>query len=150
MEKQRTYLCIDMKSFFASVECAERGLSPFETNLVVADESRGKGAITLAITPKMKALGVRNRCRLFEIPKNIDYIIALPHMSLYIKYCADIFDIYLDYFSPDDIHQYSIDEAFIDVTDYLVWNDDNKSALSVALQSLYHSNCAVSYIFQST
>lgn len=108
-----------MKSFFASVECAERGLSPFETNLVVADESRGKGAITLAITPKMKALGVRNRCRLFEIPKNIDYIIALPHMSLYIKYCADIFDIYLDYFSPDDIHQYSIDEAFIDVTDYL-------------------------------
>ena len=150
MEKRRTYLCIDMKSFFASVECAERGLSPFETNLVVADESRGKGAITLAITPKMKALGVRNRCRLFEIPKNIDYIIALPHMSLYIKYCADIFDIYLDYFSPDDIHQYSIDEAFIDVTDYLVWNDDNKSALSVALQSLYHSNCAVSYIFQST
>lgn len=119
MEKQRTYLCIDMKSFFASVECAERGLSPFETNLVVADESRGKGAITLAITPKMKALGVRNRCRLFEIPINIDYIIALPHMSLYIKYCADIFDIYLDYFSPDDIHQYSIDEAFIDVTDYL-------------------------------
>lgn len=119
MEKQRTYLCIDMKSFFASVECAERGLSPFETNLVVADESRGKGAITLAITPKMKALGVRNRCRLFEIPKNIDYIIALPHMSLYIKYCADIFDIYLDYFSPEDIHQYSIDEAFIDVTDYL-------------------------------
>lgn len=119
MEKQRTYLCIDMKSFFASVECAERGLSPFETNLVVADESRGKGAITLAITPKMKALGVKNRCRLFEIPKNIDYIIALPHMSLYIKYCADIFDIYLDYFSPDDIHQYSIDEAFIDVTDYL-------------------------------
>ena len=119
MEKRRTYLCIDMKSFFASVECAERGLSPFETNLVVADESRGKGAITLAITPKMKALGVRNRCRLFEIPKNIDYIIALPHMNLYIKYCADIFDIYLDCFSPDDIHQYSIDEAFIDVTDYL-------------------------------
>lgn len=119
MEKQRTYLCIDMKSFFASVECAERGLSPFETNLVVADESRGKGAITLAITPKMKALGVKNRCRLFEIPKNINYIIALPHMSLYIKYCADIFDIYLDYFSPDDIHQYSIDEAFIDITDYL-------------------------------
>lgn len=119
MEKQRTYLCIDMKSFFASVECAERSLSPFETNLVVADESRGKGAITLAITPKMKAQGVRNRCRLFEIPKDIDYIIALPRMSMYIKYCADIFDIYLDYFSADDIHQYSIDEAFIDVTDYL-------------------------------
>ena len=119
MAKQRTYLCIDMKSFYASVECAERHLSPFETNLVVADESRGNGAITLAISPKMKSLGVRNRCRLFEIPKNMDYIIAMPRMSLYIKYCADIFEIYLDYFSPDDIHQYSIDEAFIDVTDYL-------------------------------
>lgn len=118
MVKQRTYLCIDMKSFYASVECAERHLSPFETNLVVADESRGNGAITLAISPKMKSLGVKNRCRLYEIPKGIDYIIAMPRMSLYIKYCADIFEIYLDYFSPDDIHQYSIDEAFIDVTDY--------------------------------
>ncbi|MGN1103695.1 MAG: DNA repair protein [Candidatus Coproplasma sp.] len=119
MEKQRTYLCIDMKSFYASVECAERNISPFETNLVVADESRGNGAITLAISPKLKSLGVKNRCRLFEIPKDIDYIIAKPRMSLYIKYCADIFEIYLDYFSQDDIHQYSIDEAFIDVTDYL-------------------------------
>ncbi len=119
MEKQRTYLCIDMKSFYASVECAERNVSPFETNLVVADESRGNGAITLAISPKLKSLGVKNRCRLFEIPKDIDYIIAKPRMSLYIKYCADIFEIYLDYFSQDDIHQYSIDEAFIDVTDYL-------------------------------
>lgn len=117
MEKQRTYVCIDMKSFYASVECAERHLSPFETNLVVADETRGKGAITLAISPKMKSLGVKNRCRLFEIPQNMDYIIAMPRMSLYIKYCADIFEIYLDYFSQDDIHQYSIDEAFIDVTD---------------------------------
>lgn len=119
MEKQRTYLCIDMKSFYASVECAERNVSPFETNLVVADESRGNGAITLAISPKLKSLGVKNRCRLFEIPKDIDYIIAKPRMSLYIKYCADIFEIYLDYFSQDDIYQYSIDEAFIDVTDYL-------------------------------
>lgn len=119
MEKQRTYLCIDMKSFYASVECAERNVSPFETNLVVADESRGNGAITLAISPKLKSLGVKNRCRLFEIPKDIDYIIAKPRMRLYIKYCADIFEIYLDYFSQDDIHQYSIDEAFIDVTDYL-------------------------------
>lgn len=119
MKKERTYVCIDMKSFYASVECAERNLSPFETNLVVADETRGNGAITLAISPKMKALGVKNRCRLYEIPKNIKYIIAMPRMSLYIQYCADIFDIYLDYFSPEDIHQYSIDEAFIDITDYL-------------------------------
>lgn len=128
MEKQRTYLCIDMKSFYASVECAERNLSPFETNLVVADESRGNGAITLAISPKMKAKVVRNRCRLYEIPKNISYITAMPRMSLYIKYCADIFDIYLDYFSPEDIHQYSIDEAFIDITNYLsIYKMDAKS-----------------------
>jgi len=130
MEKERTYVCIDMKSFYASVECAERGLSPFETNLVVADESRGTGAITLAISPKMKSLGVKNRCRLFEIPKNMKYIIAKPRMSLYIQYCADIFDIYLDYFSPDDIHQYSIDEAFIDFTDYLKMY--SKSAVELA------------------
>ena len=71
-----------MKSFFASVECAERGLNPFETNLVVVDESRGNGTICLAITPAMKALGVNNRCRLFEIPKNIKYITAMPHKLL--------------------------------------------------------------------
>ena len=75
-EKQRVFFVIDMKTFFASVECAERGLDPFETNLVVADESRGEGGICLAVTPKMKAQGVKNRCRLFEIPKNIKYIIA--------------------------------------------------------------------------
>ncbi len=119
MTKQRAYFCIDMKSFFASVECAERGLNPFETNLVVADETRGTGAICLAISPKMKALGVKNRCRIFEIPKNIKYITAKPRMKKYIEYCADIYDIYLQYISPDDIHVYSIDESFIDATDYL-------------------------------
>ncbi len=119
MEKQRTYLCIDMKCFFASCECAMRGLNPFETNLVVADESRGKGAICLAISPKMKALGVKNRCRLYEIPQNIEYIIAKPRMQKYIEYAADIYSCYLDYISKDDIHVYSIDESFLDVTDYL-------------------------------
>ena len=118
-EKQRTYFCIDMKSFYASVECAERGLNPFETNLIVADAKRGKNAICLAITPKMKEQGVKNRCRLSEIPKGIKYITALPRMKLYIEYSADIYAIYLNYFSPMDIHVYSIDEVFIDVTDYL-------------------------------
>ncbi len=118
-QKKRTYFCIDMKSFFASVECAERGLNPFEANLVVADESRGNGAICLAVSPKMKSLGVKNRCRLFEIPPSIQYITAKPRMKKYIEYCADIYDIYLDYVSPDDIHVYSIDECFIDATDYL-------------------------------
>ena len=119
MNKERIYFCIDMKSFFASVECAERGLNPFETNLVVADESRGSGTICLAISPAMKALGVKNRCRLYEIPKNIKYITAMPHMKKYIEYNGDIYDIYLDYIDPSDIHVYSIDESFLDVTDYL-------------------------------
>lgn len=119
MQKERIYLCIDMKSFFASVECAERGLNPFDTNLVVADSARGKGAICLAITPKMKQIGVKNRCRLFEIPPNIEYITALPRMKKYIDYTADIYDIYLKYINKSDIHVYSIDESFIDATDYL-------------------------------
>ncbi len=119
MDKERTYFCIDMKSFFASVECAERGLNPFTTNLVVADETRGNGALCLAVSPKMKALGVKNRCRMFEIPKGIDFIIAKPRMKKYIEYAADIYELYLKYIDKDDIHVYSIDESFIDVTDYL-------------------------------
>ena len=116
---ERIYFCIDMKSFFASVECAERGLNPFETNLVVADPNRGEGAICLAVSPKLKSLGVKNRCRIFEIPKNIDYITAFPRMKKYIEYNADIYEIYLKYIHKDDIHVYSIDESFIDVTQYL-------------------------------
>lgn len=117
--ESRTYFCIDMKSFFASVECAERGLNPFETNLVVADKSRGNGAICLAITPKMKSLGAVNRCRLYQIPNTIDYMIAMPRMKKYIEYAADIYEIYLKYIDKEDIHVYSIDEAFLDATDYL-------------------------------
>ena len=116
---QKVYMCIDLKTFYASVECVERGLDPFKTNLVVADKSRGKGTICLAVTPKMKMLGVRNRCRIFEIPKNIKYIVAMPRMKKYIEYAANIYEIYLKYFSKDDIHVYSIDEAFMDATNYL-------------------------------
>lgn len=119
MEKARTYYCIDMKSFFASVECAERGLDPMVTPLVVADESRGRGALCLAVSPYMKKLGVKNRCRLFEIPQNIDFLIAKPRMKKYIEYAADIYELYLDFFSPNDIHVYSIDECFLDATKYL-------------------------------
>ena len=116
---QRYYLCIDLKTFYASVECVERGLDPFNTNLVVADPDRGKGTICLAVSPKMKMLGVKNRCRVFEIPPNIKYIMATPRMKKYIEYSANIYGIYLKYFSKDDIHVYSIDEAFMDVTNYL-------------------------------
>ena len=116
---QKIYMCIDLKTFYASVECVERGLDPFNTNLVVADSTRGKGTICLAISPKMKMLGVKNRCRIFEIPPTIKYITAMPRMKKYIEYSANIYAIYLKYFSKDDIHVYSIDEAFMDATSYL-------------------------------
>ena len=115
----RTYLCIDLKSFYASVECVERRLDPMKTNLIVADPSRGSGTVCLAVTPSMKALGVRNRCRVFEIPPDIEYITAPPRMQLYINYSAMIYSVYLEFISKDDIHVYSVDEAFLDVTSYL-------------------------------
>ena len=116
---QKTYLCIDLKTFYASVECVERGLDPFNTNLVVADKTRGKGTICLAVSPKMKMLGVKNRCRIFEIPPTIKYIVTMPRMKKYIEYSANIYAIYLKYFAKEDIHVYSIDEAFMDATKYL-------------------------------
>lgn len=116
---KRMYICIDLKSFYASVECVERGLDPFRTNLVVADPSRGTGAICLAVSPALKALGVRNRCRIFEIPPGLRYITAMPRMKLYMQRSADIYGIYLKYVASEDIHIYSVDECFIDVTPYL-------------------------------
>lgn len=119
MGRQKSFICIDLKSFYASVECVERGLDPFKTNLVVADPTRSKSTICLAITPAMKKLGVKNRCRIHEIPDGIEYITAMPRMQLYIDYSAKIYSIYLRYVSKEDIHVYSIDECFMDVTDYL-------------------------------
>ncbi len=116
---ERQYLAIDLKSFYASVECVERGLDPMTANLVVADMSRTTKTICLAVSPHMKALGVRNRCRVFEIPEGIDYVAAKPRMALYMERSADIYSVYLRYVSPDDMHVYSIDEAFLDVTGYL-------------------------------
>lgn len=114
-----TFMCIDLKTFYASVECVERNLDPFNTNLVVADPSRGRGAICLAVSPRMKMLGVKNRCRIYEIPQDIKYIVAIPRMKKYIEYSANIYAIYLKYFAKEDIHVYSIDEAFMDATKYL-------------------------------
>lgn len=116
---ERAYLCIDLKSFYASVECVERGLDPMKANLVVADSERTDKTICLAVSVNMKKLGIKNRCRLFEIPKNIDYVIATPRMQKYIDYSCAVYDLYLDYFSKDDIYVYSIDECFIDITPYL-------------------------------
>lgn len=117
--ENRRYICIDLKTFYASVECVERGLDPMTTNLIVADKERSEKTICLAVSPAMKALGVRNRCRVFEIPKHIEYITAPPRMKRYIEVSADIYEIYLKYISKEDIHVYSIDEVFMDVTDYL-------------------------------
>lgn len=117
--RQRQYLVIDLKSFYASVECVERGLDPMTTDLVVADASRTKKTICLAVSPSLKAKGVRNRCRLFEVPEGLDFIIAAPRMRLYMERSADIYSVYLRYVAPEDMHVYSIDEAFLDVTGYL-------------------------------
>lgn len=119
MEKSRMYICIDLKSFYASVECADRGLDPLTTKLVVADPERTQKTICLAVSPEMKRMGVRNRCRVFEIPQNMEYIMAPPRMQRYIDVSADIYAIYLKYIAKEDIHVYSIDEVFMDVTDYL-------------------------------
>ena len=119
MAKERTYMSFDLKSFYASVECVARGLDPFKTCLVVADPSRCDRSICLAVSPAMKALGVPGRCRVYEIPPNIDYIMAPPRMQEYINVSARIYGIYLRYVSAEDIHVYSIDEVFMDVTDYM-------------------------------
>ena len=153
MEKQRIYAAIDLKSFFASVECVDRGLDPMVTHLVVADRSRTDKTICLAVTPSLKALGIPGRPRLFEVvqqvaqcnalrrekapkrqftgssthapelaacpEKAIDYIVAPPRMSRYMDFSAKVYSVYLKYVAPEDIHVYSIDEVFIDLTPYL-------------------------------
>lgn len=132
------YLCIDLKSFYASVECVERGLDPMTTNLVVADPERSDKTICLAVTPAMKKLGVKNRCRVFEIPKSVKFLMAEPRMQLYIDYAAKIYSIYLQYISKDDIHVYSIDEAFLDVTHYLpLYQMTAKELAQTILEDVY-------------
>lgn len=130
-----TCFCIDMKTFYASVECAERGLNPFETDLVVADVTRGKNALCLAVSPHLKGRGIRNRCRLSEIPSRWNFIIAPPRMQKYIDYAADIYAFYLQYFDSTDIHVYSIDESFIDATNYLAMYRTTGEALAKTLMN---------------
>ncbi len=117
----RNILCIDLKSFYASVECAVLGLDPFETPLVVADASRGGGSIVLAVTPYLKRLGMPSRCRIHELPDDIPIIFQKPRMQLYLEYSAKIIEIYLKFISEDDLYIYSVDEAFLDVTEYLTY-----------------------------
>ena len=114
---KRNIIVVDLKSFFASCECVERGLDPFTTPLVVAGSN--KGAITLAVTPYLKNQGIKGRTRLYEIPAHIKYIKVPPRMNLYIKKSKEVVDVYLNYVAPEDIHIYSIDECFLDLTNYL-------------------------------
>ncbi len=115
----RHFLCIDLKSFFASCECLERKLDPFSYPLVVANPNQGNGAITLAVSPYLKEQGVPSRVRLYEIPKHIKYTIVKPRMNLYLEKSREVVAVYLKYVSKEDLHIYSIDECFLDVTDYL-------------------------------
>lgn len=119
MNGNKIYLCIDLKSFYASVECVERGWDPLTARLVVADPERSEKTICLAVSPALKQMGVPNRCRVFQIPKEIPYKMAPPRMQLYIDYAAEIYGVYLKYIAKEDIQVYSIDEAFLDVTNYL-------------------------------
>ena len=134
----RVYVCIDLKTFFASVECVERKLDPFKVDLIVADPSRGNGAICLAISPKMKSRGIKNRCRVWEIPKNIHPIVAKPRMKKYIEYSVRIYKVYLKYFDKNDIHVYSIDECFIDITPYIsLYKKTPKEIAKMLIDAVY-------------
>ncbi len=142
MDKRRSYIAIDLKSFFASVECVERKLDPLTANLVVADESRTEKTICLAVSPSLKKYGIPGRARLFEViqkcrevkartGEDIKYIIAPPRMQYYLDYSTRIYEIYLKYVSHEDIHVYSIDEVFIDVTDYLqMYTDEDGNPMT--------------------
>jgi DNA polymerase V len=166
--KNRTYIAIDLKSFYASVECMERGLDPLTTNLVVADANRTEKTICLAVSPSLKAYGIPGRARLFEVVQKVkevnavrlrkapgrafsdvsfsdtelksspglslDYIVAPPRMANYMEYSTRIYNIYLKYIAPEDIHVYSIDEVLIDVTDYL--NTYTLSARELAMKMI--------------
>lgn len=159
----RKYIAIDLKSFYASVECVERGLDPLDTCLVVADASRTEKTIVLAVSPALKSFGLGGRPRLFEVVQKVrevnrarggrkksqslkeltehpevavDYVVASPRMALYIEYSSRIYDIYLQYVAPEDIHIYSIDEVFIDATDYLSYF--NMTAHDFAMTIIRH------------
>ncbi|MBQ2582619.1 MAG: DNA methylase, partial [Erysipelotrichaceae bacterium] len=167
-ERDRTYIAIDLKSFYASVECVERSLDPLNANLVVADESRTNKTICLAVSPSLKSFGIPGRPRLFEVEQKVkqvnrerqrkapagilkgksvfldelqkdpslalDYIVAVPRMGKYVEFSNDIYGVYLKYVSAEDIHVYSIDEVFIDVTAYL--NTYRTTARELALRMI--------------
>ncbi len=148
LKVNRNIVCIDLKSFFASCECVERNLDPFKTPLVVAEPNRN-GAITLAVTPYMKKMGVKSRSRIYEIPKNIKYMTVRPRMSLYVEKSKEVIDIYLDYVASEDLHVYSIDECFLDLTNYMkLYKKSMREIAKDILNSVYRTTglCATAGI----
>lgn len=134
----RTYLCIDLKSFYASVECIDRRLDPFAANLVVADPERSANTICLAITPALKARGVKNRCRLRDVPDGIDFVCAVPRMKRYMEVSGHVVNAYRQFVSSDDMHVYSIDESFIDATPYLkLYGVDGRTFAKMLMQAVF-------------
>ena len=136
-------ICIDLKSFFASVECSLLGLDPFKTPLVVTDKARGSGAIVLAVSPYLKTMGVPGRCRIRELPKNVDIIYREPRMQTYLSFSAQIIGIYLRYISDDDIYVYSIDEAFMDFTNYLEYYHKNDLEIAKELMDTIYKETGI-------
>ncbi len=119
MKEERVIAVIDLKAFYSYVECVERGLDPWSTPLVVADKERGKNTIVLSVSPFLKSKGVPSRCRISELPKKYNYIYAVPRMEKYLEKSSEVMSIILDYIAEEDMHIYSIDETFIDLTSYL-------------------------------
>ena len=173
-KRERIYATIDLKSFYASIECIERGLDPMTTNLVVADAVRSEKTICLAVSPSLKAYGIPRRPRLFEVVQRVkeinserewnaphhqlegvsydahvlelypkvalDYITAVPRMALYLEYSARIYSVYLKYIAPEDIHVYSIDEVFLDLTEYLhTYNMSAKELVKTIILDIYQT-----------
>lgn len=130
---ERQCLCIDQKSFYSTVECVARGLDPMTTNLVVADPERSENTICLAVSPSLKALGIQNRCRIKDIPPYVKHIVAPPRMQLYIDCAAEIYGVFLKYIAPEDIHVYSIDESFLEITHYLKMYNISARELAVKI-----------------
>jgi DNA polymerase V len=136
----RNIVCIDLKSFYASVECALRGLNPFTTPLVVADKSRSNGSVVLAVTPYLKRRGVKSRCRVFELPDDPKIIFAKPRMKEYLRVSTQIIEIYLKYVALEDIHIYSVDEVFLDLTTYLKYYQKTDVEMAeIILKDILHS-----------
>ncbi len=134
MSETRYFLCIDLKSFYASVECVDRGLNPFAVPLVVADRSRGKGSIVLAVSPYLRKFNVPSRLRIYELPERNDIIFATPRMSRYLEVSAEIVGLYLDFVAEDDLHIYSVDECFLDVTHYLAYHKKDAYTIAVTIK----------------